>query len=125
MDPAAGRRFLTELTETERRKYVDQVRLIAALGIVGLALITTGSLLTGVLLTDYWKWLLTLGGGFIASLSSVRLNDLYGTKARLGALAQLLSDFERASAPLTDVPPAELAKLSERVERLYDRTLGL
>jgi hypothetical protein len=125
MDPAVGRRFLTELTETERRKYVDQVRLIMGLVVLGVALITVGSLFTGVLLTDYWKWLLTLGGAFVASLSSVRLNDLYTTKARLSALVLLRTDFERASAPLTDVPPAELAKLSARVERLYDKTLGL
>ena len=125
MDPAAGLRFLTELTETERRKYVDQIRVIGGFVLVGLALIAAGSTLTRVLVGDYWKWLLTLGGGFVATLPSLRLNELYSSKARVGALVQLRAEYERASAPFTDVSADERAKLTAWVEKLYEKTLGL
>ena len=73
---------------------------------LGVILIALGSFLTGVLLADYWKWLLTLGGTFVASLSSLRINEIYGAKAKIGALVQLRNDFERASMPVALTPRA-------------------
>lgn len=125
MERSANIRFLDDVLTTQRQMYRVQLWLAAGLVIVGVVLIVLGSFLAGVVLPDYWKWLLTLGGTFVASLSSLRVNDFFGAKGRLAALVQLRLEFERSSTGLNAPSPEEIVRLRERVEKLYDKTLGL
>ena len=121
----SGASFLDRLLANQRQMYRVQLCIAISLVVAGLSLIAVGSVFAGVLLPDYWKWLLALGGTLVASLSSLKVNEIYSTKSRIDALSLLRADFVRASSPLAATPAEDLAMLEDRVRRLFDRTLGL
>jgi hypothetical protein len=116
--------FLEETIKLSQQAYQMQRRVTAALVLIGIGLIVTGTVLTQFVVPDYWKWVLTLGGTFTASLSTTRAKDISSERDRISALQSLKQEIEQFSL-LAAPNSQEYERLCERVERLFDKRLGL
>jgi hypothetical protein len=92
-----------------------------AVAIIGLALVIAAQVGIGSQNSELYKWLLTLGGTFVASLVTVPIQQIVAGRERAGALeafATLLAVAVSKGGPLD-------AELQERFSRVFDKSLGV
>jgi hypothetical protein len=114
-------RFLEEVISNQRQ--LQRLQLVLATVVFGLGIvcIAVSQWLGPTLVPDNLKQVASLGGGFLATLSSFPLKQLYDRRFKISAIRLLLSGLQRKLAGTTT--PEEAAALQQRFDKLWD--LGL
>ena len=115
-------RFLTNVVSGQRQLQRLQLGLAIVVFGLGIACIVSAQWLGAALIPDNIKSLSSLGGGFIASLSSLPIKQLYDRRFKISAIELLLSGLQRNLDG--DVKPEEAAALRQRFDKLWDVGLG-
>ena len=114
--------FVEHVVTGQRQLQRLQFGLAIAVFVVGIALLLAAQLwLPQVLSPDGLKELVSIGGGFVASLSSLPLKQLYDRRLKIGAIELLLKGMQQKAAG--QMAPEEAAAIQERFNSLWD--LGL
>lgn len=90
---------------------------VVALGIVG---VTVAQVYSGKLIPVDQKWLLTLGGGFISTLSGFPIKQIADRRIKISALEFLKNAFRSLSDHDDALTSDEAARLIERFWKLMD-----
>lgn len=114
-------RFIESAIRSQRQ--LQRLQLVLALVVImmGLACIVVAQWFGTALVPDNLKQLVSLGGGFLATLSSFPLKQLYDRRLKISALELLSTRWQRMLAG--DLSPDEAAGLRQRFEKIWD--LGL
>lgn len=124
MDKADYVHFLEQAMSGQRMVQRFHVALASVVVVVGLAAIGGAHLLSGVLIPTDQKWLVTLGGSFVSTLSAFPIREIVDRRTRLSALQFLLDGFNRLSDRPVNAADASTGPLTERFWKLMDASLG-
>lgn len=119
MDAAEIRTYVDEALERQRGAIRLQTGIAAAVILIGL-LIVAAVHLTGNAGTDSTKWLITIGGGFISTLSSFPVQQIIAGRDRTAALGLM----KRTLASVDPNQPMDSA-MEQRFWKLFDKALGV
>jgi hypothetical protein len=120
MDAGNIRAFLDEALDRQRDAIRLQTGYAAAIVTIGVAVVVLVHLLTSFAATESLKWLVTVGGGFISTLSGFPVQQIIAARDRTAAL-QLLKRLAAAADPQQPLD----AQLEQRFWKLFDKALGV
>jgi hypothetical protein len=105
------------------QRQLQRLQFALALAIVGLGILCVAltQWFSGSVVPETAKQLGSLGGGFIATLSTFPLKQLYDRRFKIAALEYLLAGWRRAAAG--DVSAEEQAGLQQRFDKILDAGL--
>jgi hypothetical protein len=106
------------------QRFTLRFQLCLAIGVIvfGVVLVLAIYRLGGAQAFETYKWFVTLGGGFIASVAGFPLKDLNTKKDKIDALLFLKQGYERL--PAEGAPDSDRSWLDERFRTLVDKSLG-
>ena len=110
--------FLQRAISSHRQLRRLQLALALAVLLLGVACIVVLQWFGGALVTDNVKQLGSLGGGFVATLSSFPLKQLYDRGFKIAALELLLAGFQRMVGGR--VSAEEATGLQQRFDKIWD-----
>lgn len=107
------------------QKVAVRFHLFLACGVIllGVVIIVIVQVLSGTVIPDNLKWLLTIGGTFFSTLSSFPVKEIFNRKDKAAAIQFLLREFERINKernPNTE----EIEKLKARFWQFIDKSMG-
>jgi hypothetical protein len=114
-------RFIESAIRSQRQLQKLQLGLALAVFVLGLACIVVAQWFGAALVPDNLKQLVSLGGGFLATLSSFPFKQLYDRRFKISALELLSARWQRMLAG--DLAPDEAADLRLRFDKIWE--LGL
>jgi hypothetical protein len=121
MDVGNGIEFLEKAVISQQASLRFQVYLICGLIGLGMGAIVFSGFVPN---TVPWKWVPTLGGIFVPTLSGLPLKEISTRKEKIRALLFLKDSFQRVQTDPAGVAPLEIERLEERFWRLVDISLG-
>lgn len=124
MDVVSSIRFLDDAIDSQRTALRFHLILATGVIIAGLCAIVLTHLLTGSVIPENLKWLLTLGGGFLSTLSSFPLRDIFSRRDKVHALVFLRQELQRLQDAATPADPQQLERLQQRFWQFIDKCLG-
>jgi len=116
--------FLDKTIATQRstlRFHLGWAFGVVGLGVGAIALVQRAP---GSAIPENLKWLLTIGGGFISSLSSFPLKEIFSRRDKITALVFLRHELARLQASATPVDAPEIQRLEQRFWQFIDKSLG-
>ena len=105
------------------QRQLQRLQLVLAIAIVGLGIlcILVSQWFSVVVVPEAAKELGSLGGGFIATLSTFPLKQLYDRRFKIAALEYLLAGWRRIASG--DASAEETAGLQQRFDKILDAGL--
>jgi hypothetical protein len=116
--------FLNRAITGQRVALRFQVGIASGVVCLGLGVIVLAHLLSGKVLPENLKWLLTLGGTLFSTLSSFPLKDIFSRRDRVAALTFLRQEFERVQGSGMSADSQQVQQLEQRFWQFVDKTLG-
>jgi hypothetical protein len=113
--------LVNRIIHNQRSGLRFQLGLASAVVCLGLVLIALSQLLAGRMVSEDLKWLLTLGGTFLSSLSSFPIKEIFAKRDRLSLLEYLLSEFSELDILLAKGRDEELVSEQQRLDELLDK----
>jgi hypothetical protein len=111
-------RFIQSAIRSHQQLRRLQLGLALVVLLLGVACVVVLHWFGAALVPDNIKQLGTLGGGFLATLSSFPLKQLYDRGFKIAALELLLAGYRRMDGG--QVPPEEAAGLQQRFDKIWD-----
>ena len=115
--------FLGQAIASQRAALRFHLVLASGVIILGLATILIAQKQASSLVPENFKWLLQLGGGFVSTLSTFPLKEIFSRRDRIAALSFLEQEFTRlTAAPVPD--NQQMERLEQRFWQFIDKGLG-
>jgi hypothetical protein len=123
VDLAAHVRFLDQAIATQQATRRFQACWAVGLVVLGVAIVVAAQLLSGQVIPETFKWLLTFGGGFVSTIPGLPL--VFSTrKERIAALTFLRDEIRRVQSAATPVDPKQAERLQELFWQFIGKSLG-
>ena len=116
--------FIKQIISKQRTALRFHVCLVCFVIALGGVIIAVVHILAGSVIPENLKWLLTMGGTFIASIGSIPTKDIFSRRDRIATLGFLKEEFEIVQANPKQPDTDYLNQLVQRFWQLVDKLLG-
>jgi hypothetical protein len=113
--------YVNEIIHNQRSGLRFQLWLASTVVSLGFVLIMLAQLLAGRVVSEDLKWLLTLGGTFFSSLSSLPIKEIFAKRDRISLLEYLLREFNALDSLLAEGRDQEVTTEQHRLDDLLSK----
>jgi hypothetical protein len=118
----ANESFIDQLITNQRSAIRYHLSFAIGMVMLGVAVIMAGFLWPGKLIEEGFKTLLSIGGGFVSSLSAFQLKEILHRKEKIGVFEMVKIRLHKLEKEGKSADQTERARIEELLWKLVEKT---